>query len=154
MITEVLNYDKEKDFVVFKISNTSNNNFKSVNFANEIPEIREDCFAIGNPKGLEQTLSKGIISAFREDYIQTTAQITNGSSGGALFNNKGQVIGITTMGLKEADLNFALNTVNFDFFDKNKIRRTPINNTKQNFEKEVTKIIESYFSALSNNNFF
>ncbi|MDM1524283.1 serine protease [Empedobacter sp. 225-1] len=154
MITEILNYSKEKDFIVFKISNTTNNNFKSVVFANISPEIGEDCFAIGNPKGLEQTLSKGIISAFREDYIQTTAQITHGSSGGALFNNKGEVIGITTMGLNEADLNFALNTVNFDFYRENKIRRSPIAVQKNHdFNKTAIQVIENYFTALSENDF-
>jgi serine protease Do len=118
MISEIVNYSRESDYVVFKISNSASNNFKPVKFAKSNPKIGEDCFAIGNPRGLTQTLSKGIISGYRENYIQTTAQITHGSSGGALFNNDGEVVGITTMGFKDADLNFALNTVNFDFFNE------------------------------------
>jgi serine protease Do len=41
--------------------------------------------------------------------IQTTTEITHGSSGGPLFNMKGEVIGITTSGIGEANLNFAMN---------------------------------------------
>lgn len=153
MISEIVNYNKESDYVVFKISNSSLNNFKPVKFAKTNPKIGEDCFAIGNPRGLTQTLSKGIISGYRENYIQTTAQITNGSSGGALFNSDGEVIGITTMGYKEADLNFALNTVNFDFFKVNDIIEKPIVQTNTNYEQQVISKINQYLNALGNNDF-
>ena len=56
--------------------------------------------AIGSPAGLRNTISIGNISAFytREgkDWIQFTAPISSGSSGGALFNDEGEIIGITT----------------------------------------------------------
>ena len=56
--------------------------------------------AIGSPAGLRNTISIGNISAFYtqegRDWIQFTAPISSGSSGGALFNNEGEVIGITT----------------------------------------------------------
>lgn len=79
--------------------------------AREMPRVGEEVFTIGNPKGLAQTLSTGIISGYRgeDQLIQTTAEITHGSSGGPLFNRRGEVIGITTMGLGEANLNFAVN---------------------------------------------
>lgn len=79
--------------------------------AREMPRVGEECFAIGNPRGLTQTLSTGVISGYRgeERLIQTTAEITHGSSGGPLFNRRGEVIGITTKGLGEANLNFAVN---------------------------------------------
>jgi len=66
---------------------------------------------------LSQTLSTGIISGFREDgnLIQTTAEITYGSSGGALFNKRGEVIGMTTSGFGNASLNFAINIKNVDY---------------------------------------
>lgn len=70
-------------------------------------------FAIGAPLGLEHTMSEGIISALRDErgkkVIQTTAAISPGSSGGALFDNRGELIGITTSQLREGQtLNFAL----------------------------------------------
>ncbi|MBW3540290.1 MAG: trypsin-like peptidase domain-containing protein [Planctomycetes bacterium] len=59
-------------------------------------------FAIGNPHGLERTVSQGIVSTRNRAfeglvYIQTTAQINPGNSGGPLFNNRGEVIGVTNM---------------------------------------------------------
>jgi len=71
-------------------------------------------FAIGNPMGLERTVSKGIISeANRAEgglvYIQTTTQINPGNSGGPLFNARGEVIGVTNMKYMFAEgLNFAI----------------------------------------------
>lgn len=153
MISEIVNYSKESDYVVFKISNSAFNNFRPVKFAKSNPKIGEDCFAIGNPRGLTQTLSKGIISGYRDNYIQTTAQITNGSSGGALFNNDGEVVGITTMGYKDADLNFALNTVNFDFFRTNNIAEKSIVQDNTNYEEQVVSKIKQYLLALGNNDF-
>ena len=73
-------------------------------------------FAIGNPLGLERTVSEGIISEKNraEDgltYIQTTTQINPGNSGGPLFNARGEVIGVTNMGYLFAEgLNFAIPT--------------------------------------------
>ena len=63
----------------------------------------EDVFAIGNPMGLERTITNGVIStrnrAFEGiTYIQTNADINPGNSGGPLFNLAGEVIGVTNMG--------------------------------------------------------
>ncbi len=71
-------------------------------------------FAIGNPMGLERTISKGIVSEKNRAegglvYIQTTTQINPGNSGGPLFNGRGEVIGVTNMGYLFAEgLNFAI----------------------------------------------
>ena len=72
-------------------------------------QIGEAVVAIGSPLGLQNTVSTGIISARRDGYLQTTAPISHGSSGGALFNMTGQVIGITSAGMEEgANLGFAI----------------------------------------------
>lgn len=71
-------------------------------------------FAIGNPLGLERTVSQGIVSkrnrAFEGlTYIQMTAQINPGNSGGPLFNTRGEVVGVTNMGIPSAEgLGFAI----------------------------------------------
>ena len=70
-------------------------------------------YAIGAPKGLELTLSDGIVSSLREveggQYIQTTAAISPGSSGGGLFDDNGALVGLTTFYLAEGqNLNFAV----------------------------------------------
>lgn len=76
-------------------------------------QVGEKVFAIGSPAGLEKTLTEGIVSALRSDdgvrLIQTTAPITYGSSGGALFDAQGQLIGITTKGVQAGgNFNFAI----------------------------------------------
>lgn len=70
-------------------------------------------YAIGAPQGLELTLSEGIISSLRSvaggQYIQITAPISPGSSGGGLFDEEGRLIGLPTFYLTEGQqLNFAV----------------------------------------------
>ncbi len=64
-------------------------------------EIGENVYVIGNPQGWEGTFSEGIISSFRgqvpKKWIQITAPVSPGSSGGAVLNSKGEVIGIATL---------------------------------------------------------
>lgn len=75
-------------------------------------KVGERVYAIGSPRGLENTLSEGIISGLRvrdgTKYIQITAPITNGSSGGGLFDERGRLIGLTTLGMNSGNLNFAV----------------------------------------------
>ena len=72
------------------------------------------CFAIGNPLGLTRTVSQGIVSTKNRNfqgrlYIQTTTAINPGNSGGPLFNTRGEVIGVTSMGyIFLGGLNFAV----------------------------------------------
>jgi len=66
-------------------------------------EVGEKVFAIGNPLGLERTVTDGVISTKNRAfeglvYIQTNAAINPGNSGGPLFNLAGEVIGVTNMG--------------------------------------------------------
>jgi S1-C subfamily serine protease len=73
----------------------------------------ERVYAIGAPEGLELTFSEGVVSSLRESegvhIIQTSAPTSPGSSGGGLFDARGNLIGITTFQLKEGQsLNFAL----------------------------------------------
>jgi TonB family protein len=72
-------------------------------------------YAIGAPRGLELTLSDGLISGLRQSptgsiqLIQTTAPVSPGSSGGGLFDQEARLVGITTFILKESqNLNFAV----------------------------------------------
>jgi tetratricopeptide (TPR) repeat protein len=71
----------------------------------------ETVLVIGNPEGLQGTVSNGIISAFRENrsYIQITAPISPGSSGSPVLDETGEVIGMATLVSKEGqNLNFAI----------------------------------------------
>lgn len=110
-ISEVLDKSKENDYIIFRVNIGNFIIYNPLPIVSQIPQIGEDVFAIGNPEGLESTLSKGIISAYRNNnrLIQTSTEITHGSSGGPLINMRGEVIGITTAGMGEANLNFAVN---------------------------------------------
>jgi hypothetical protein len=79
--------------------------------------IGSEVIAIGNPLGLDASVSTGIVSqvrvlqglSFMGELIQITAPISPGSSGGALFNRNGEVIGVTTLGIIDGqNLNFAV----------------------------------------------
>jgi len=74
-------------------------------------QVGEDIFVIGAPRGLEQTLSKGIVSGRLKpdqhgftpaEYLQTDASINPGNSGGPMFNMKGEVIAIASFILTES----------------------------------------------------
>lgn len=76
--------------------------------------VGEPVYAIGSPRGMELTISDGIVSATREargniKVIQTTAPFSPGSSGGGLFDSQGRLVGITTRIVKDSqNLNFAV----------------------------------------------
>jgi serine protease Do len=76
--------------------------------------VGDGVFAVGNPLGLERSVSQGIISTLNRNfeglvYLQTDAAINPGNSGGPLFNMKGEVVGVTNMGFRGTDnLGFAI----------------------------------------------
>ncbi len=79
----------------------------------DMPEVGAKIYTIGNPAGLTNTLSEGLISGYRKvsDFtlLQTTAAISPGSSGGPLLTTKGEVIGVMSYSFaKGQNLNFAV----------------------------------------------
>jgi S1-C subfamily serine protease len=76
-------------------------------------KVGEEVFAIGSPMGLADTVTRGIISAFRDvssiRYVQIDAALNPGNSGGPLVDRNGAVVGVNTFKLKDAEgLNFAI----------------------------------------------
>ena len=93
--------DSETDLAVLKIE--ANNLCAAVLGDSDKLHIGDDCFVIGNPAGLETSVTKGIISGLNREIalsdrfltsIQTDAAVNGGNSGGALFNAYGEVIGV------------------------------------------------------------
>jgi Trypsin-like peptidase domain len=109
----VLAFDKVRDVAIIKAHGQT---FRTLPFGNsDRVEVGEEVVAIGNPLSLESTVSNGIVSGMRTaqdlggKFLQVTAPISPGSSGGPLFNMAGEVIGITTLYLKGGEnLNFAI----------------------------------------------
>jgi len=79
--------------------------------------VGANVYAIGTPRGLELTMSAGLVSSLRKNsagqvvLVQTSASISGGSSGGGLFDDSGALVGLTTLGSVTGDaqnLNFAI----------------------------------------------
>ena len=100
---KVVGTDKETDIAVLKIAL---DNLPSISIGNsETLKVGDVVLAIGNPFGVGQTVTQGIVSAKGrndlgistfENFIQTDAAINPGNSGGALINAHGKLIGINT----------------------------------------------------------
>ena len=107
-ITEVIHSSEEEDFILFRV-NVSNSNY--IPLAKYKPQIGEKVYAIGSPRGLENTFSSGEVSQWRDkNLMQISALIDHGCSGGALINEYGEVIGITSGSFadgSQANLNYA-----------------------------------------------
>lgn len=107
-VTEVIAQSDEEDFILFRV-NCTNTNYLPI--AASKPKIGEKVFAIGSPRGLENTFSSGEVSQWRdENLMQISALIDHGSSGGALINEFGEVVGITSGSFadgSQANLNYA-----------------------------------------------
>ena len=104
--------DGEKDIAIIKINTKGLPAVKLGNSKNI--QIGQRVVAISNPLGLENTVSDGLISSVRHvksgfDVLQISVPLSNGSSGGPLFNLEGEVIGIVTASLSSGQsLNFAV----------------------------------------------
>ena len=98
----IVGTDPETDLAVLRIEQ---NGLPSITFATTEPQVGESVLAIGNPFGVGQTVTSGIISALGrnhlgistfENFIQTDAAINPGNSGGALVDANGHLIGINS----------------------------------------------------------
>ena len=107
-VAEVIHSNEEEDFILFRV-NVTNTNY--IPIAKYKPQIGEKVYAIGSPRGLENTFSSGEISQWRDkNLMQISALIDHGSSGGALINEYGEVVGITSGSFadgSQANLNYA-----------------------------------------------
>ena len=110
LIAHVVGKDPDTDLAVLKV--TTNRPLSSARFGDSAGvKVGQWVLAVGNPFGLDQTVTLGVVSGIGreninlsryENFIQTDASINPGNSGGPLFNLRGEVIGINT-----AIINFA-----------------------------------------------
>ena len=110
---QFIGYDLDMDVVVIKVLGTYN--YLELADSDEV-QIGEAVIAIGNPLGLQFSVSEGIVSGVNRDgisnegiYIQTDAALNPGNSGGPLINKQGKVIGINNFKISGTDnIGFAL----------------------------------------------
>ncbi len=108
--------DEQTDFALLELKDPKN--LTELKFADsDALQVGDFVVAIGNPFGLGQTVTSGIVSALGrsglnienyENFIQTDAAINSGNSGGALINLKGELIGINTAILGKAGGNIGI----------------------------------------------
>lgn len=175
-LDSIVALDSDKDVLILQL----NKEFLH-NYSKTIPDIKigdskrlkvgQKIYAIGSPYGFENTITEGIISGLRtsfdstKNFIQISAPISAGSSGGAVVNSKCEIIGISTLvfsGITAQNLNFALqidevietskygikpNTSNFssllDFYFQN--------GQKELYEKNYLSAIINFEKALKYN---
>ena len=105
-IFSILAFDDRKDLAIIKIAGFD---LPIIELGNS-NEVRsgERVVAIGSPRGLQGTVTTGVVSAVRDDpagtgskVIQTDASVNPGNSGGPLLNDRAQAIGVVTWKLRD-----------------------------------------------------
>lgn len=111
-VVGIYDYDQENDWAILKIDGSG---FSYLEQGSESTIVGgATVYALGSPEGLHNSISQGLISNPNRtingvQYIQTSAALSHGSSGGALINKYGEVIGITAAGIPSGqNLNFAV----------------------------------------------
>jgi S1-C subfamily serine protease len=107
---ELKNYNAGKDIAILQLTNVRNP-LPYLRFADTV-KVGEKVYAIGNPFGLEATITQGIVSAIRNygfKIVQTDAAMNPGNSGGPIINSKGEIVAISSLGRQEAEnIGFAI----------------------------------------------
>jgi serine protease Do len=102
MDAKVVGSDPKTDLALLKVDGGAD--FPFVKLAGTLPRVGEWVVAMGNPFGLDGTVTAGIISAHGrnigagpyDDFLQIDAPVNRGNSGGPTFNTKGEVVGVNT----------------------------------------------------------
>ena len=140
----LVGYDQDKDIAVLGVKDAKFTpltiaDYKSLNTG-------DDVYAIGAPKSMAYTLTKGVISAKERKigkytYIQTDAAINEGNSGGPLLNDAGNVIGINTLKMSDSEgiglaipmtvVSDFLKSINIELDENGNVSETIIQETKE-----------------------
>src|SRR5262245_4287117 len=116
LTAKLVGTDKASDLALLKVTGSD---FKAIALGNsDNVQVGDVVLAVGNPMGIGQTVTMGIISAkgrstgpgdgSYEDFLQTDAPINHGNSGGALVNTKGELVGINSQILSNTDGNIGI----------------------------------------------
>ena len=152
---EIVGTDEQTDLAVIKIDKTD---LPKAEFADsDNIKVGEFAMAVGNPLGMQSSITCGVISAVNREItdsdgitynlIQTDAAINAGNSGGALVNSEGQVIGVNTLKLQGdgiEGMGFAIpinstEDVTSQLIEYSKVRRPYIGITGMDLDEETAK---------------
>ena len=110
-VEKILNIDKERDLAIMKVAGIDAPALPLGN--SDMVQVGDKVYVAGNPRGREGLFSDGVISAIHggsaDKIFQTTAPISQGSGGGPVFSEKGEVIGVSFVALRDGqNFNFAI----------------------------------------------
>src|SRR5574344_1280121 len=163
---KVVGTDAETDLAVIKIDKTALT-AAELGDSNKV-QVGEFAMAIGNPLGMQSSVTSGMISAVNRDVtdsdgktytlMQTDAAINSGNSGGALVNSEGQVIGINTLKVSQTGvegMGFAIpinsaKPIYQDLIKYNKVKRPYIGITGRDINEQTAKaynLVEGIYVA-------
>ena len=101
-------YINPLDDIAILTLNTNKNDFTPISLPYKTSQVGEKVYTISSPRGFEFSFSDGMISQFSHENIQFSAPSSPGSSGGALLNNRGDLLGIISWGRTDGqNINFA-----------------------------------------------
>ena len=150
----IIGTDEQTDLAVIKIDKTG---LTSATLGNsDTIQVGEFAMAIGNPLGMQSSVSSGMISAVNRKVtsdnktytlIQTDTAINSGNSGGALVNSKGEVIGINTLkmsgsGIEGMGFAIPINSakpIAEQLIEYNKVKRPYIGITGRDIDEQTAK---------------
>ncbi|WP_341281719.1 trypsin-like peptidase domain-containing protein [Paenibacillus sp. FSL H8-0537] len=154
----VLNADKDRDLALIKID-SSNLNLPTVTIGDSSKlKLGESVVAIGSPLGFTNSLTSGVVSTKNrtvdgQNYIQISTPIDHGSSGGALFNLRGELVGITTALVESsAAINLAIPSTDVSTFlkkpqqSKSYTAAAPGESTSGSTQAATVKQIENFLN--------
>lgn len=130
-VNSIIAYDKDMDIAIIRVDKTTVYGGKVSGFSaakmadSDNIKAGQTIYALGSPVGLQNTISNGIISNVGQvidgnKFIQITAAISHGSSGGALVDEYGEVLGITSAVIEDAEnIGFAIPVNVLKLFDLN-----------------------------------
>lgn len=109
-LKKILGVDVVKDILVFSIDEKI---LSAIDVSKQLDfRIGERIYAIGSPLGFENSITEGLISGYRlidgANLLQISAQIYSGSSGGAVVNDQGELIGVSSSKISNTDIGFAI----------------------------------------------
>lgn len=140
----LVGYDQDKDIAVLGVKDVK---FTPLTIADyNSLNTGDDVYAIGAPKSMAYTLTKGVISAKEREigkykYIQTDAAINEGNSGGPLLNDEGNAIGVNTLKMSDSEgiglaipmtvVSDFLKSLNIELDENGNVSETIIQETKE-----------------------
>ena len=144
-IDQIMLEDEKVDLAIIRVRLLIDTPPPPLAISADLPAIGSRAYAIGSPRGLDQTFTEGMVSGKRnwnapERRLQITDMIDSGSSGGPILNDRGMVVAVAVSKLLDSDIRFAIPQVSLvDFLSRAPNPRLPAHGRSFRLEFAQTK---------------